>query len=248
MLRLGQSREEIGVVADQFGNPTSALDIADAVLAIARRMVADSSPSLRGLFHMAGGGRRPGPISPKRFSRKARSMAARRCGKQDRHRRIIPSPAPRPANSRLDCGKLQRIYSVALPPWRRVAGAVRRTAAGRPDRLTKLSRRDRLVRFDAIERARRLHVDSARNPRLSSTVAAKAATTAKTPTMAKPPADARSTSPAETPMVLPATPVTASSRHESSRRRRRPRRRWCRKRASGSAWPPPGWKGTPARR
>ncbi len=29
-----------------------------------------------------------------------------------------PTPAPRPANSRLDCGKLQRTFGVELPPWR----------------------------------------------------------------------------------------------------------------------------------
>ncbi len=56
MLRLGETREEIGVVADQHGNPTYALDIADALLAIAARLVADASPDLRGVFHMTGQG------------------------------------------------------------------------------------------------------------------------------------------------------------------------------------------------
>lgn len=56
MLLLGEKREELGVVADQLGNPTYAIDIADALFAIAQRMRADSSDALRGVFHITGAG------------------------------------------------------------------------------------------------------------------------------------------------------------------------------------------------
>src|SRR6202046_459850 len=56
MLRLNETRDEVGVVADQCGNPTSALDIADALVAIAAKVKDDSSPALRGVFHMTGSG------------------------------------------------------------------------------------------------------------------------------------------------------------------------------------------------
>ena len=56
MLRLNETRDEVGVVADQRGNPTSALDIADALIAIAGRVKDDASPALRGVFHMTGSG------------------------------------------------------------------------------------------------------------------------------------------------------------------------------------------------
>src|SRR5271155_4940317 len=56
MLRLNETRDEVRVVADQRGNPTSALDIADALITIAARMKDDASPALRGIFHMTGSG------------------------------------------------------------------------------------------------------------------------------------------------------------------------------------------------
>jgi len=118
MLRLNETRDEVGVVADQRGNPTSALDIADALLAIARRMRSDSSPSLRGVFHMTGSGEATwadfaeavfenAHVQGRRFTR------VKRIGTAD-----YPTPARRPANSRLDNGKLQRVYGLALPEWR----------------------------------------------------------------------------------------------------------------------------------
>jgi dTDP-4-dehydrorhamnose reductase len=119
MLRLNETRDEIGVVADQRGNPTSALDIADAVIAIAARMKDDASPALRGVFHMTGSGEATWADLAETVFRQA---AAR--GRRLTHVRRIatadyPTPARRPANSRLDNEKLARVYGVRLPEWRR---------------------------------------------------------------------------------------------------------------------------------
>lgn len=127
MLRLGETREEVSVVADQIGNPTYAPDIAEALLAIAARMQADPSPHLRGLFNLAG----QGEATWADFA-EAIFAEAQACGRSPvRVKRIAtaeyPTPARRPANSRLDTTKLGETYGLVLPAWRvSVASCVRR--------------------------------------------------------------------------------------------------------------------------
>ena len=118
MLRLNETREEVGVVADQVGNPTSALDIADALLAIAARAKDDPSPGLRGVFHMTGSGEATWADFAEAVFREAEARGRR----LTRVKRIAtadyPTPARRPANSRLDNEKLRRVYGFNLPEWR----------------------------------------------------------------------------------------------------------------------------------
>ncbi len=118
MLRLGAERDEVGVVADQWGNPTNALDIADALFALARRLIADSSPNLRGVFHLAGSGEATwADVAEQTFA-----VAERLGRKPVRVKRIAtadyPTPARRPANSRLDTAKLRENFGLSAPPWR----------------------------------------------------------------------------------------------------------------------------------
>jgi dTDP-4-dehydrorhamnose reductase len=121
MLRLNETRDEVGVVADQRGNPTSALDIADALITIAARVRDDASPELRGVFHMTGSGE----ATWADFAEVVFREAAARGRRLTRVRRIAtadyPTLARRPANSRLDNGKLARVYGLRLPEWRRSA-------------------------------------------------------------------------------------------------------------------------------
>ncbi|WP_442755919.1 dTDP-4-dehydrorhamnose reductase [Methylocystis sp. JAN1] len=118
MLRLGETREEVGVVADQTGNPTNAIDIADALLVLARRLVADPSPELRGVFHLSGAGE----ASWADLAEATFAIAERAGRRPVRVRRITtaeyPTQARRPANSRLDNARLWARYGVALPHWR----------------------------------------------------------------------------------------------------------------------------------
>jgi len=118
MLRLAKDRDEVGVVADQVGNPTSALDIADGVLKVLANLKADPDPSLRGVFHMTA----TGEASWADFAEAIFAASAAQGGPSATVRRIAtsdyPTPATRPANSRLECSLIADVHGVVLPVWR----------------------------------------------------------------------------------------------------------------------------------
>lgn len=111
MLNMRQS--EIRVVADQHGCPTNALDLADAIFAIAPQKVG-------GVFHITGAGET-------HWADLARAIFAA----AGRNTQVIPirtdeypRPAPRPANSRLDNRRLAQVFGLRLPDWRESLGKV----------------------------------------------------------------------------------------------------------------------------
>ncbi len=119
MLRLGETRQEVDVVADQRGAPTSALDLADALIAAARKLCTEpGNTALSGVFHMTAAGE----ASWADFAEEIFATSARFGRPHVNVRRIAasqyPTPARRPANSRLSNEKLARIYGLALPDWR----------------------------------------------------------------------------------------------------------------------------------
>ncbi|MGZ2457938.1 dTDP-4-dehydrorhamnose reductase [Rhizobium anhuiense] len=117
MLRLAETRDELSVVSDQLGCPTSANDIAEAIVKIAARLSKDSSPDLRGVFHLAGSGE----TNWAEFARYILSILEEKTGRRVTVRDIAtadyPTAAKRPANSRLCCDKLKRLYGVSMPEW-----------------------------------------------------------------------------------------------------------------------------------
>ncbi len=128
MLRLAETRDEVGVVADQAGCPTSALDIADAVFAVAHHLVRrPTEAALRGVFHMGAQGEAVwADVAEAIFAERERLG-----GKPVRVKRIAtadyPTPAKRPANSRLDSSRLKTVHGAALPHWQAsLASCVRR--------------------------------------------------------------------------------------------------------------------------
>ncbi len=124
MLRLAGDCEEINVVADQTGNPTSALDIADAVLEIAHRLLISSDPDLRGIFHMAAQGDANWAEFAAAIFEASQVAGGPFANVRPIAARDYPVAARRPPNSRLDCSKLAATYQLQLPHWRSSVNAV----------------------------------------------------------------------------------------------------------------------------
>jgi len=122
MLRLAAEREQLNVVADQFGAPTSAAVLADLTAHLIRqyqREGADGFPY--GTYHVAASGE----TSWCDYARFVidEALAA---GKELKARpetvmplttAQYPTPAKRPANSRLDTRRFRTTFGLRLPPW-----------------------------------------------------------------------------------------------------------------------------------
>lgn len=123
MLRLARERDSLRVVADQFGAPTTAALIADVTAQILGRGLVpgarDSFPV--GVYHLAAAGETSWHGYATEVLRYAAAHGVELKVDPARIEAIpaksYPVPAPRPANSRLDTGKLQAAFGVHLPDW-----------------------------------------------------------------------------------------------------------------------------------
>jgi dTDP-4-dehydrorhamnose reductase len=117
MLGAALKTSTLRVVADQQGCPTNAGDLADAILAIIARIEAGWRPEYAGVFNAAGTG-----------STTWHGLAVAAFTAALRHGRPMPvvtaiatadwpTPARRPADSRLDCTRLEHVFGIRLPPW-----------------------------------------------------------------------------------------------------------------------------------
>lgn len=111
MLRLGQERDHLTVVADQIGGPTPAAAIADAVFTLARALQG-GAPG--GTYHFSGAP----DIAWSGFARAIMDRAGLACRIDDIPTSAWPTLARRPLNSRLDCTSLTRDFTIARPDWR----------------------------------------------------------------------------------------------------------------------------------
>lgn len=118
MLRLGAERETLGVVDDQRGCPTYAPHLADAILAIAGQLDGAAAADPRwGLYHAAGSGDTTWCGFAREIFQATQARGLPTPALQAIATSAYPTPARRPANSRLDCGKLAAVFGVRLPDW-----------------------------------------------------------------------------------------------------------------------------------
>ena len=117
MLKLAQTRPEISVVDDQVGRPTWAEDSAGGALRLVQALL-DRDDRASGVFHLSG----EGDATWADFAEAIFEESALRGGPRPAVRRITtaeyPTPARRPANSRLDCSRITEILDWRTRPWR----------------------------------------------------------------------------------------------------------------------------------
>lgn len=122
MQRLGRERAEMRVVADQHGTPTAALEIAEALIAIAEKIRGGAEPW--GTYHFTA----RGETTWHGFAERVFEDLERRTGRRPVCTAITtadyPTPARRPANSRLDCGKFDATFALPRVAWTERLAAV----------------------------------------------------------------------------------------------------------------------------
>ncbi len=122
VLRLAAGAAPLRIVKDQIGSPTPASEIAVAVAAIAS-MIREKR-AVWGTFHFAGAP----PTSWYGFAEAVLESAAPFLSGRTRLEAITtaeyPTPARRPKNSVLDCGKIAAAYGLQQPSWREGVAAL----------------------------------------------------------------------------------------------------------------------------
>jgi dTDP-4-dehydrorhamnose reductase len=122
ILRLAASRDELRIVADQFGAPTGAALLADTSTHIAARYLRDGRENFSfGLYHLAAGGETSWHGFAQHIVAKAAAANSPLQATPDCILPIpaaeYPTPAARPANSHLDTSKFRTTFGLHLPDW-----------------------------------------------------------------------------------------------------------------------------------
>jgi dTDP-4-dehydrorhamnose reductase len=118
MRRLAGERDELRVIADQHGRPTSAADLAGALWRVARERLADGASAPWGTYHLANAE----PTTWHAFAQAIVDLEARRTSRRPAVHAIpttdYPTPAKRPANSVLDTTSFEAEFGFGLRPFR----------------------------------------------------------------------------------------------------------------------------------
>ncbi|MBS3651546.1 dTDP-4-dehydrorhamnose reductase [Pseudaminobacter sp. 19-2017] len=124
ILSAAQTRKRLQVVADQFGNPTEAHDLADGLLAAAR-FWREHQGFLQGLYHLAGQGRASWYEVARQILEISKAMGGPIADVEPIVGDQWVAKAPRPANSELNSERFAHDFGYRAGDWRdRVSSAV----------------------------------------------------------------------------------------------------------------------------
>ena len=130
MLALAETRDELNVVADQIGCPSSALDLAKGILALVEARAAAGSSGSGETYHLAGTGTASWAELASVIFEEAAARGLPAAAVRPIPTAEWPTRAERPRNSVLDSSKFERDFGYRAPPWRAsVAEVVERLAA-----------------------------------------------------------------------------------------------------------------------
>lgn len=124
MMTLARTRDELGVVADQRGNPTSALDLADGLLALCDAISQGDRTAIGRTYHLAGTGEASWHDFAAHVFARCAALGLPSARANPVSTADYPTKAARPANSRLDCARFARDVGFVMPDWRASVDAV----------------------------------------------------------------------------------------------------------------------------
>ncbi len=113
MLRLGRERDQLGIVYDQIGVPTSAKDIAHVILQILQK-VASEGPKFGGVYNFAP----QGVTCWYDYAKSIFELEDITCQVSSIPSKAYPTPAQRPTYSVLDCTKIKETFDIDIPYWK----------------------------------------------------------------------------------------------------------------------------------
>ncbi|MBN1116095.1 MAG: dTDP-4-dehydrorhamnose reductase [Bacteroidales bacterium] len=112
MLRLGNEKEQLGVVFDQIGSPTNAADLANDILKIIT--FTENNTWESGVYHYSN----EGVTSWYDFAKEIMELGERNCVVKPIETSEYPLPAPRPAYSVLNKKKIKTTFKLEIPHWK----------------------------------------------------------------------------------------------------------------------------------
>ncbi len=121
ILKLSQERDELKIIADQFGAPTSARFLADSTLEIAKQLLGCDEMRKVGTYHLVSAGETTWHGYASKVVKLANQLGVKTKIKAEDIQPIsteaYPLPAPRPKNSKLSTDKIKATFGIDIPHW-----------------------------------------------------------------------------------------------------------------------------------